>query len=689
MKRLLTLALLIFTISSFAQTDTTRVSTINIKLFNTWLQKQPLYTITGQIIVDSLLTKKFNYTQSVNPPPPPPPPPPATAGQYRYDATQAYKLNSFGSGQTIGGPMAQLQDNDTLTSIQEGYGQLLNTSNYWIPLTNTTSGVTFTDIKLYSYTGSGATPVNIYAWNNGVETLLASFTGGKYKAWIDYPIKNVLATRLHIVYTIGGSLWPTEMRLYGGYTSKAISYSKPPTIAFNDELGVNSFWWSVLNANSPSTIINLPAFTSTFTGIRMYCDWQTVEPNTKGLNTFAPSHSGSWNIDTALYTLKKNGIITLFDIKTQAPWMQSTWPNGGNGENIPVMYINYPNIASPSAYKEQARTAFQIAARYGATKVPLSMLTIDKTTQWTGDKPNVARTGLNTLSYIECDNERDKWWKGLNAFQNGYQYAANLSAFYDGDLGKLGTGYGVKTADPNMKVVYAGTADVTPNGFLAAIQWCKDNRGGKLAWNVFNVHDYAGRVNPEAGLVNLLPLIKIAQQYNMPIWLTETGYDQQSGSPDQAPAIGSKTTPIVQADWILRTVLWAARNGISRTFIYQDYDGNPGNPTVYATSGILSTSTPTQRKPAGDFLAQAKTLMAGFNFVSTNVSNGVTVDVYKNAAGKTCEVLFLATMTGASINFNAPMGTIYTPVSGASVMASKATTGVVTVTETPIFDMLN
>ena len=40
--------------------------------------------------------------------------------------------------------------------------------------------------------------------------------------------------------------------------------------------------------------------------------------------------------------------------------------------------------------------------------------------------------GLNLIKYVECENERDKWWKGRRAYQTLAEYAANLSAFYDG-----------------------------------------------------------------------------------------------------------------------------------------------------------------------------------------------------------------------------------------------------------------
>jgi hypothetical protein len=91
----------------------------------------------------------------------------------------------------------------------------------------------------------------------------------------------------------------------------------------------------------------------------------------------------------------------------------------------------------------------------------------------------VAKTGLGLIKYIECDNERDKWWKGPKAQQTPEEYAANMSAFYDGNKGKLGKNAGIKTADPNIMVVMGGLANADPNFVIKMIEWCRKNRGLK------------------------------------------------------------------------------------------------------------------------------------------------------------------------------------------------------------------
>ena len=115
--------------------------------------------------------------------------------------------------------------------------------------------------------------------------------------------------------------------------------------------------------------------------------------------------------------------------------------------------------------------------------------------RWAG--LNTVKIGLGLIHYIECDNERDKWWKGRKAYQTGREYAANLSAFYDGHKNTLGPGVGVKNADPSVQVVIGGVAAATTDYVRGMIDWCREFRGYKangeidLCWDVINQHLYA------------------------------------------------------------------------------------------------------------------------------------------------------------------------------------------------------
>jgi endoglucanase len=63
--------------------------------------------------------------------------------------------------------------------------------------------------------------------------------------------------------------------------------------------------------------------------------------------------------------------------------------------------------------------------------------------------------------------------------------------------------------------------------------------------------------------------VKVAREVSndLPIWITEAGYDVHESSPLKAIPIGNKSALQTQADWILRTSLFAARNGVKNYFL--------------------------------------------------------------------------------------------------------------------------
>src|SRR5690606_5826169 len=138
-------------------------------------------------------------------------------------------------------------------------------------------------------------------------------------------------------------------------------------------------------------------------------------------------------------------------------------------------------LADPKSYIEFAKLAFQFAARYGNNKkIDPNLVSVVSKPHW---DPNTKKVGLGLVKYIECNNEPDRWWKQTKvAQQSPEEYAANLSAFYDGHKGELGPRVGVKAADPTMKVVIGGLAGYqnqgpTPEFVDAMVEWCRKNRG--------------------------------------------------------------------------------------------------------------------------------------------------------------------------------------------------------------------
>jgi endoglucanase len=396
--------------------------------------------------------------------------------------------------------------------------------------------------------------------------------------------------------------------------------------------------------------------------------------------------------------------------------MQSTYPSGADGENVPVMYGS--SFSNPVSYLLQAKMAFQFAARYGSNaSVSSSLLSVNTSTRWTGDPANTVKKGLGLIRYIECDNERDKWWKGRNAYQTGREYAANLSAFYDGNKNTMGAGVGVKNADPNMQVVMGGVACPTTDYLKGMIDWCNEFRGYNadgsvnLCWDVINYHIYPdnGGSMQGAGTRGAAPEVAHADTFaskfiaaahayarDMPVWVTETGYDINQGSVLKAIPIGSKTALQTQADWILRNSLLYARMGVERTFFYMIDDEDTGSSTKFSSSGLINANH--TRKPAADYLRQANRLMGEYVYKET-ISTSPIVDRYE-LSGNSAYVLVNPTETGASTSYTLHLslpGTvkIYHPVIGQDSMSVSSTTTSstntisLTVTETPTFVIPN
>jgi hypothetical protein len=461
------------------------------------------------------------------------------------------------------------------------------------------------------------------------------------------------------------------------------------TSTFNTMLGVNAFEWNFLqnpsNASDGMQIYEPKMqLVTTFTGVRHYLDWGRIESQ-QGKYTFSPTHNGGWNLDAMYQRCKTDNIDVLICLKTCPDWLLQTYPaDQRDAENVPMPYGS--NKADPKSYVLQAKAGFQLAARYGSNKnVDASLVSVDNTPRWTNDPVNQVKTGLGLIKYIECDNERDKWWKGDKAHQTAEEYAANLSAFYDGHKGTLGKGVGVKNADPNMLVVMAGLATADPSYVSAMIDWCKKNRGYKsdgsvnLCFDIINYHLYSNNNKSNNGTATqgeapelseagqtAASFVKLGTTYHLPVWVTEAGYDVNSQSPQRAIKIGNKDEVLTQADWITRTALLYARCGIQKLFFYELYDDNLSSSTQYASSGLVTGDL--KRKPAADYILQVKNLIGNFTYQET-INQNPLVDVYKSG-NKTIYALVVPDQTGKVASY-----TLSVPATSKQVIIHKLAVG--------------
>jgi len=480
--------------------------------------------------------------------------------------------------------------------------------------------------------------------------------------------------------------------------------------------GINGYEWNFLEnpaaRNDRNHIYEANmALIKSFSAVRHYLNWNKLE-NTEGNYTYNPTNNGSWYYDVIYARCKQDGVLILADLKNLPVWMMNTYPaDQRDDENAPAPYG--ANRSLPASYIVQARTAFQFAARYGSnTTINPSLVKVNSRPRWNNDVTNTVKIGLGLIKYIECGNENDRWWKGDKATQTPEEYAANMSAFYDGHKGALGSNAGVKNADPAMIVVMGGLATADVKYVQRMIDWCKINRGLKpdgsvnLCFDVFNYHLYSNNgsvfthqrstagVAPELSMSGRVAdgFVKLANglKDKPEVWVTETGYDINQQSYQHAPPIGSKPALVTQADWILRSSLMYARHGVSRLFFYQLFDAFPNNPEQYSTSGLAESP---KRRPAADYILQTNKLMGNYIYKGT-INADPLVDKYQSGK-KVIYVLTVPDQVGRRSEYvldllKAKKGVIYTLKVGADEMESRQVNTVngklkIQISETPVF----
>ncbi len=344
--------------------------------------------------------------------------------------------------------------------------------------------------------------------------------------------------------------------------------------------------------------------------------------------------SFSWDWDGFFMGLQSMGVSGFPAVQGPAPWVsQSAVPPADGSPTAAASYIAHGD------------TMFQIAARWGKTKVPDSVLKLEA--------GQIRTSGLGTVEYFEDYNEEDNA-KGFT----GDVYAAMASADYDGDQSRLGTTIGVKNADPAAKLVMGGLSGAYGSGttwvdsittFLDASRaWSATNRGGSFPADVINVHYYsfgpgapAPALSPEDdGVEAKLAAVVAYRDKNLPgkpVWWTEFGYDTYASSPLHAPALGQNSAFIVQGQWLVRELLAALAAGIERATVFEldDTCTPPASAcaTQFATSGLLSypASAP---KPSWFFLATFRARLQSMTYGGETPSGQADVRIARFADTK-------------------------------------------------------
>lgn len=314
-------------------------------------------------------------------------------------------------------------------------------------------------------------------------------------------------------------------------------------------------------------------------------------------------------LDDYLRRAKEMGINPLLCIHQTPEWYRNTGRGDGNNDYAPLKAGARRD--DPASYKDYASFLFQVAARYGRVKLPDSTLRVDTTPRWSGDIANEKKSGLDLLSYMEPWNE-EKWWKKGTPESEAYiepeAMAALMSACYDGHEWALGSGAGIKGADPSMVVVMPGITDFDLPYMQKMNAWFLENRKDKK-WpcDVINVHHYSNRGNKrgqypaqwenegacspvdDAGFITIVDVVDFASKLTKKVWVTEFGADKVAPSMMLANG-GLITNEMFQAEIIIESIKAYKAAGVDAVFVFNgidDYGSDDGG--QFETCGIFSS----------------------------------------------------------------------------------------------------
>jgi len=319
-------------------------------------------------------------------------------------------------------------------------------------------------------------------------------------------------------------------------------------------------------------------------------------------------------------------------------------------ENIKPLFEG-TNSNDPASYKAHADYLFQYTARYGSNPVPDSLLKLDNnTTHCDNQDRNQPRlSGLGYVTYVENWNEPDKFWSPWNDSTvqfTPFQMAAMSSADYDGHEQKLGNTFGVKNADPNIKMVMGGISFLNLDYIKSMKLWSEYNRTDKkFPADVLNFHHYSNNgtgtfqraatigISPEQDSLKLkLKEIVKYRNANLPdmeIWLSEFGYDTHPSSPQRVPEVGPYSQLEMQGRWLMRSFLEISASGIDRAHLFNIQDDGTGDSTQYYTSGLVTDNNNRLKKPSWYYIHALKNTLKGFYFSKEIPSMNSDINLYE------------------------------------------------------------
>lgn len=495
--------------------------------------------------------------------------------------------------------------------------------------------------KVRYFDGVGKPTMQLIQSDGTTETVMLTAELGGYMSWQEREV-NTGKKAQYVILTISdiqGDIPLRKLEFYGG--TDVIVVPPPSPVNFKKltgdarKLGMNGFHW-------------IPNDMLIFNNFRVYqmSQWTWTK---EGL-AVEPTAQANGNYDKYFKALKDIGVDPVPCINTIPSWMS----NDGNLRMCDPKYTG----DKPEDYIDMAKYVWQYVARYGSKTYPENLLTVNQIPRWNGDPVNQKKSGLNLLTYVEFENEPDRPWNDSLHKYTPEQMAAFMSAIWDGHEGKMGQYVGVKNADPKIKLVLPGLAEINISYLNKMKTWFENNRtDGRFCADVINVHHYSNVSNPKypAHSVNLvngrgisperddleirLKGLKQFSNQNLPkgveIWFSEFGYDTiLSTNPwiCQFPQLyGTHTAEELQSWWLQRTFLIGLACGIDKLYLYNGIDENTASSgNLFASSGIMYGEQPSigssYGKKASYYALQTLVKnLDGFTYKANLSQTGVTV----------------------------------------------------------------
>jgi len=392
---------------------------------------------------------------------------------------------------------------------------------------------------------------------------------------------------------------------------------------------------------------------------------------------------GSWmcNFDAQYRDYTKAGLNVIPCIQ----WDLKSIPvsNKVDENKLPVMEngafvkAEFFDRFDPHTYFMYADSMFTFAARYGTNN---SSELAEIAAQRVVDKTQVV--GLGYIKWLELGNEPDGSWNGVHNYYSAYQYAALLSAGYDGHCSTLissvledGYHFGVKNADPNMGVAMAGIAAADCNYVNAINYWMKANRqDGRVAYDAFNGHHYMAKqieldgnkftvgISPEEGNLKgvMSHFVDLRDKYysDKEVWITEFGWDtnQSYATETSAHAYANYTGRQVQAMWLTRAYLLLSSCGVDKATMYMCEDAGIDSEVSgkYGTCGVIgyerdaNGNTVEVKKDSYYYMYTLKNTLGDYRFNReiTAYDENVMIYEYVSDSGKTAYAVWCKTSDG-------------------------------------------